>query len=512
MHRVYTQLLWIVTAVSVLAVPMVASAAVEISEIMYSPEGADGGLEWVEVHNTGDQSVTITNWNLRENQTDHRISAVNGGKTVSAGSFAVLADDPAQFSQKFNASGPVFDSAFSLNNSGESLVLVGPEGSSVNSVSYPAQDAADGTGRSLQLSEGSWIAADPTAGGTNASKPADTSSKAKGEEQTRSDDDRQSAGGVTQVLKPRDESGSEVAGAQDTRDTRTVVDAGQDKEVIAGVQAHLIGTVQAGTHVDDPDPRWSLGNGDTKDGADIFYAYDHPGTYVATLIADGKAGQQTDQITVEVSSPKLSITDTQAGEEGFIKITNDLQRNIDLSGWHLRAHGETFTIPPYTIVQAGSTLAIANKASGLTPSGGVGLLYPNGTVADTHTPTQTQTQPGRSDATGNSSATDSTHEADQHAGNVLATNDTNGTDQAAKESTESDTNKATETSLSTLFATPTDQVGAAGEANNADWMQWVSLVATVIVAGAGVTIYLQRATLGAGDPDKVAEDFDINEL
>ena len=154
-------------------VPFLANGAVVINEIMYDlprDSGADKGREWIEVFNSGDEAVSLSGWKLFENKTNHKIKPIgeNGGFAIPPGGYAVIADKPEKFFADWpNFSGLVFDSYFSLKNSGEELVLKDAELNSVDSVVYSSGWGGKGDGNSLQWNGGRWITAPPTPGARN---------------------------------------------------------------------------------------------------------------------------------------------------------------------------------------------------------------------------------------------------------------------------------------------------------------------------------------------------------
>jgi len=136
----------------VLAAPIPASSAVLITEIMYDLEGADGGYEWVEITNTGEVSVDIRAWRMFENGVNHKLSLFMGSSaTLPAGYSAILADKPDNFVARYPNVTPVFDSAFSLSNEGETLMLKNAAGEVVDQVTYRSSLGAKGDGASLHL-------------------------------------------------------------------------------------------------------------------------------------------------------------------------------------------------------------------------------------------------------------------------------------------------------------------------------------------------------------------------
>lgn len=153
--------------------PQLLSAQVIISEIMYDVSGSDSGREWVEIYNEG-ADADITAWKLLEGTTNHGLTAV-GAQTLSSGSYAVIADNPTKFKTDWPSySGLLFDSAFSLNNTGETLMLrcCGKELADKDSATYASSMGAQGDGSSLSRSGGSFVPTDPSPGAPpSAAKP-----------------------------------------------------------------------------------------------------------------------------------------------------------------------------------------------------------------------------------------------------------------------------------------------------------------------------------------------------
>jgi hypothetical protein len=134
-----------------IAVPVFAHAQVVITEIMYDlPSSSDSGREWVEVYNASTVPVVLTGWKLYENGTNHKITAVSGSNTLAPGAYAVIADNAANFKTGWpEFSGQLFDSAFSLSNSGETIVLRNASSSDIDAVTYQSSWGASGDGNSL---------------------------------------------------------------------------------------------------------------------------------------------------------------------------------------------------------------------------------------------------------------------------------------------------------------------------------------------------------------------------
>lgn len=141
----------IVLALLVFSIPSCSFAQIVITEVMYNlAEGSDSGREWIEVYNTGAET-DLTQWKLVESGKNHKISSVGGMSSLASGAYAVIADNVGKFKTDHpDFSGQVFDSAFSLNNSGESIAITDAQGIAADTVMYTDSLGGNGTGDSLQ--------------------------------------------------------------------------------------------------------------------------------------------------------------------------------------------------------------------------------------------------------------------------------------------------------------------------------------------------------------------------
>ena len=129
-------------------IPLTTFAQGIISEIMYDLEGTDTKREWIEIQNTGVGQIDLETWKFRENDTNHGLVFVSGERLIPPGGFAVIADNPTTFLSDWPAfNGSLFDSSFSLKNTGELLILRDDALVDVDSVSYIAEWGAQGDGQ-----------------------------------------------------------------------------------------------------------------------------------------------------------------------------------------------------------------------------------------------------------------------------------------------------------------------------------------------------------------------------
>ncbi len=112
-----------IVGILLVALPSI-TAEVLINEIRYDVPGSDAGHEWIEIINTGWSSLNLTRWKLYEQGVNHNLNLMTGSLILSTGEFAVIADDAATFQQDYPAfAGTLFDSVFSLSNTGEYLAF-----------------------------------------------------------------------------------------------------------------------------------------------------------------------------------------------------------------------------------------------------------------------------------------------------------------------------------------------------------------------------------------------------
>lgn len=144
------------------------NASMVINEIMYDLPGSDTDREWIEIVNASGDVIDLSEWKFFEANTNHKLTLLQGEVTLSPGAYAVIVDNPEKFKNDWPGySGTLFDSSFSLNNTGETISLRTPEFNDVGSITYTSNWGGKGDGNSIQRIDLSWHAASPTPGGIN---------------------------------------------------------------------------------------------------------------------------------------------------------------------------------------------------------------------------------------------------------------------------------------------------------------------------------------------------------
>lgn len=353
--------------------PVAAQAKIEFTEVMYDPAGTDTGREWIEIHNTANDTVDVSAMKLFEEGVNHTLKAIMGTTTLVGGQYAVIADDPAKFILDWPAySGTLFDSSFSLKNTGEPLVLRGKDTDEDSIVFDPSLGAAgDGNSLQKQLSADglvSWGAVLPTPGLAPRVSVAVSSPTAPVNASATSSTQNTSSATGSSGVDPDD---SAVSVSEST--SLSTVSAGVTRyipvepqifckingkgELFAGIEATFSAQswglkkqpLQNARYV------WNFGDGQTKEGQYVLHTYTQPGTYEVFLETASDVYSATDRLRVTVRSPQLNVTHSS----DVIVIENQDSVAIDLFGLKVSQEARPdFVFPEHSIVSGRAEMTI----------------------------------------------------------------------------------------------------------------------------------------------------------
>ena len=347
---------------SLLFFPVFSFGQIIITEIMYDLPGSDAGREWIEVSNTTGSSVSLSLWKLFENGTNHNLVLHQGNENLPSGGSAIISDNPAKFlSDHPGFNGAIFDSSFSLSNTGETLAIRNDELEDIDSVSYLSDSGAAGDGESLALFGENWLAAAPSPG--NFSEGSDKEAAPNPNESA------SSSGGNT--------SGETVNFPKGSIKTSII----GEKNILSGAdvffEAGSLGV--KGEPLENARHLWNFGDGTILEGEKVLHNYIYPGEYAVFLEVSSENFTATDKLYVSVLPSNLSIS---SAEVLFIKLKNDSAKEINLSRWILKAGGKFFIIPENTYIRPNGEITFPGERTLLNGSlEPVNLLYPNGRVA-----------------------------------------------------------------------------------------------------------------------------------
>lgn len=336
---------------SVLLAGIIQAQALVISEIMYDPQGTNTNRVWIEVFNDTDSAVNMTGWKFFESGVNHGITAYQGGASLPASGYAVIADSPIKFLADYPSySGILLDSSFpTLPSGGEVLSL---KASSSASPAYTVDYApyvllgGNNDGSTLSLVSGSWVRGRATPGAENVAeeKPASSATSTDGT-------------GDNQITIP-----------QATPPSPDIVFY-MPKELlaVAGAETTLkaSGLTRAGKEIEDLRFSWAFGDGGRGAGSSTKHTYVYSGRYIAQVQGSNNYVGGTGRMVVRVVPPDISIAGAGEGKYGtYVDVNNPNAYDLDVSGWAISIEGAVYPFPENTIIGADSTTRFAGSAMG----------------------------------------------------------------------------------------------------------------------------------------------------
>ena len=305
------------------------SAQVQITEIMYNPEGSDLQQEWIELQNTSEELVNLTRYGVRDASTTRH--SIVGPPALVPGEIAIVASDRDLFGQTYPSyPGRIYTSALSLRNSGQNTVsLLNESDGSVHTVAYSTLLGGDGNGNSLHITaSGTVISGSPSPGyiTDTVEDPSDG--------------------------RPGEKTIEEVPAL--SKGTLTIV---TPAVILAGVaqpyRAELSGErVHARV--------WNFGDGTTIKRSTPSHTYKYPGTYRITVTAPFLKKDRTTIKTITAVTPAIALSTTPASNNrSAVTLQNNHDGDIDISGWRIVFSTYQYTVPAGTYLVAKSTLTLA---------------------------------------------------------------------------------------------------------------------------------------------------------
>lgn len=354
--------LFIIGIIIGLLAPIVINAQVKITEIMYDPEGSDTKREWIEVYNSGNTDIDLSTYFFFENNIYHKLVAQTSS-IIAPGAYAIITDSIAEVLADYkDFIGLIFDSAFSLNNTGETISMTNSAKQIIDTVTYSSDMGANNDGNSLQINDEQIISATPTFGSQNKTVS----------EEPPSDSSDQTSSGSTSLT-----SGSSVS-THAQQEPVTNYNPTTSFKIGAGRSR----TVSINTPIDfeaqiskaDIKPRfvWNLGDFSIKKGNKITHTYNNEGIY--EIILEGKKDGITAISRTEVSVVYPQIEIIQATSSIFVK--NKAKSEINLGGFILKFMNRELIIPKNSIIKGGQMVKVPIYENEVFQS----LVYPNGEI------------------------------------------------------------------------------------------------------------------------------------
>ncbi len=346
--------------IAYLFIPLLFSHALEITEIMYNPEGADTNREWVEIYNDESQSVDITIWHFFENDTHHGLYP-DGFQNLDSGEYALIVKDVASARSELGSGIKYIKASFSLNNTGEPIALSDADKNIIDQVHYQSDQGANGDGQSLQKIQGSWRASSSTPGREN--RLSSGSTNGSGADDSSSEE----------VQEKKEEKPAFQPYYRAFIEIPEVIVAQNNFPFVASVQ-HV---EEEGT-VREIDGYYfvNFGNGDSLESRkmiDTHYRYRRPGRYVVsfeyyTSRLAFENGDEPDAFLrkdIVVTVHDIHIADVNSFDGVVLK--NNTQKMVNFDGWKIVWGGKTYSFPRHSYLHPKDSVSLLFQTLGFYP-------------------------------------------------------------------------------------------------------------------------------------------------
>lgn len=345
------------------------AASLEITEIMYDLEGSDSGHEWIELYNNTGGSIDLTKYKFVESGSAHNIVHHSGETELLNGEYTVISDNPATFltdNPNFLTS-QLYDSSFSLSNSGEALAIKDENGNILSEITYDPLLGAAGDGKTLQKNNtSSWIVSLPTPGsGLNSSN----------EDQN-----------TNPIINPTTNTNSSTKTQVRQIEPKMEFVFDVPKNTIVGNKIIFKTTLHgfSGERITNGLFTWNFGDGQTitqNTNQNVEHIYTFPGNYIATC--SYKYGSWyggtiiMDRVKISVIESPFIFKDLYTDPFPAIHISNNRDFEYDISNYIIKTGSGNVIIPENTFIGPKDDIVI-NLPAGVYTKNEIELLTPSG--------------------------------------------------------------------------------------------------------------------------------------
>ncbi len=345
---------------------------------MYDLDGTDTDREWVEIQNSGAESVTITtgsgsgSWRFVDNS-PHTLTLFSGDATLAPGQFAIIAKNSTQFLvDNPSFSGTLFTSAISLPNTTATLSIKNGEGTVLDTYAYNSETGAKDDGNSLQKIGSTFVPAVPTPGNINSSSSVVV-------EENNEETDTQTNNETTEPASSSSSSTSAHSSPAPVSETVSKIDfevhAGRNRLTSVGNTLVFKGELLKSTGITEHSLSytWSFGDGSVAYGKTVEHSYRFPGEYNVILNTSSGEKQAVSRLVVKVIQPEVSVKKVPGG----IELHNKTKQEINLNGWNISSNFRIFRFPVDTLIGPDKKIVFPDNVTGMSV-GDVSLRNPYG--------------------------------------------------------------------------------------------------------------------------------------
>lgn len=345
---------------ALLVAPSFAFAQVIISEIAWMGTAVSANDEWIELQNSGSESVNFDGWMLVTG--DGSIEVALSGD-ISAGGYYLLerTDDE-------TVAGIVADAIYvgSLSNEGEALMLKDASGNIIDQVNMSSGWSAgeNATKDTMQKVGAAWVTGIPTpkaqnSGTATPASESGVSSKSGGSSGSGVKSATPSSGAYSAHKNAAQASIAKEKG-------ELQVSISRDRIIPAGSEAAFTASARDGSgEIKDAAFTWSWGDGTKSQGREASHIYKYPGEYVVALNVTSSGRTATARAGVKVFHSEISLAlETQDGVR-VLAIANNSPHEVNLGRFALQAGEKKFYFPEDTIIPSKQKLFLDEWTTGL---------------------------------------------------------------------------------------------------------------------------------------------------
>jgi len=341
-----------------------AHAQIIITEVMYDVAGSDAKSEWIEIYNQTINDIDLADWRFVEGGARHTFKRDEG--TILPGkTYAIVADDAHMFNTLYPLfRGIVFDSSFSLNNTGELLELENNT-DVVDSIQYTSEHGALGDGNTLHRDGQVFVAGAPSPGvGGVVHDAVDTSAT------------------TTAVQKKSTQASKDgsVSGHSSPTPVSNKTHVSEFNLVVPRNRLTTSGTFLTFEVVADDGGSvsnivWSFGDATIEYGQRVKHGYHFAGEYIVVVEARRNSQVSVARFIVSVFDPEIYFG---AITNEYIELYNMSEYEVNLEGWKLGTEGKQFVFPKDTIIAPNRLIKFERGILGDMQAGVLELYTPMG--------------------------------------------------------------------------------------------------------------------------------------
>ncbi len=362
-------------------------AQIRINEVAWM--GTDSGganCEWVELYNESDDIVDLSSWTLRiENAGGATAKDLLLGETASvkyggiAGrGYYLIARNSGTCGNEFPGEEADWLGSFGsgISNSGAKITLLsGTNEEDVLDSRVGWEVSKGGAGgkntspkETPQWTGSAWLTASPTPRGQNHTAPLPELK----EDESVTTPPVVTVGGTAPLVPVTHPV------------PKLYVDGGPARIVIAGAHTPFSALAydSTGMRHKNADITWSFGEGGSKKGEEVSYAYREPGEYTVVVRARSKGVSAVSFISVVAVASPISISHAD-GES--ITLRNDSDDFVDLSFWKIGDAKRAPTLPADTVLAPYANMRFAYETLAHGTVDEPSLRFPNGMRAVSYT-------------------------------------------------------------------------------------------------------------------------------